>query len=102
MKKIILSLGLLVVLSFGSTVQDAMKAYEKGDFQTGITILQNLSKKGDLEAKFFLAGAYLDGEGVEQNPKKAKKMYEELAQEGHTPSKVILLTICEDEPQACK
>ena len=46
MKKLIVSLGLALTLSFGATVDEGVEAFEKGDYKTALIIFEDLAAKG--------------------------------------------------------
>ena len=43
MKKLIVSLGLALTLSFGATFNEGVEAFEKGDYKTALQIFEALS-----------------------------------------------------------
>lgn len=70
MKKLIFSLGMIVTLTFGATVEDARIAMKKKDYATAIKILEPLANEGDYEAVMGLGTYYMLLDEV-TNPKKA-------------------------------
>lgn len=58
MEKLLLSLLLIVTLSFGATLKDADIAVKKKDYATAIKISEPLANKGDFEAQGFIAMLY--------------------------------------------
>ena len=83
MKKLIISLGLALTLSFGTTLDEGVKAANKGDYQTAKTIYEELASKGNVGAQYNLGVMYAKGEGVKQDYFKAKEWYEKAAAQGH-------------------
>ena len=84
-KKIIFGLCLWLfatTLSFGANFQDGANAIEKGDYKTAFTIFEDLAKKGDAPAQFYLGLMYDNGYGVKQDYFKAKEWYEKAAAQG--------------------
>lgn len=71
MKKIIVSLGLALTLSFGATLDEGIATFEKGDYQTAKTIFEDLASKNNVDAQFNLGLMYDNGEGVKQDYFKA-------------------------------
>ena len=81
-KKLILSLGIFITLSFGATIIDWVIAYEKGDFKTAFPIFEDLASKGNATAQYVLGIMYENGEGVKQDYIKAKEWYTKSANKG--------------------
>ena len=75
MKKITVSLGLILTLSFGTTFNDGYEAFEKGDYQSALSIYEYLAAKNDSKALYNLGDIYSHGYGVKQDYKKALKYY---------------------------
>ena len=71
MKKLIVSLGLALTLSFGATLDEGAKALEKGDYKKALIIFEELSYKNNAEAQYNLGFLYYNGQGVKQDYKKA-------------------------------
>ena len=71
MKKLIVSLGLALTLSFGATLDEGKKAFDKGDYNTALIIFEDLASKNDTKAKFNLGSMYYNGYGVKQDYKAA-------------------------------
>ena len=82
MKKLIVSLGLALTLSFGATLDEGAKAFEKGDYKTALQIFEELSYKNNAKAKYNLGVMYDNGFGVKQDKKVAKKWYGEACDGG--------------------
>ncbi|MDK2071119.1 sel1 repeat family protein, partial [Aliarcobacter butzleri] len=79
MKKLIVSLGLALTLSFGATLDEGVKAANKGDYKTALQIFEALSATNNSKAQFYLGLIYEDGNGVKQDYKKALEWYEKAA-----------------------
>ena len=82
MKKLIVSLGLALTLSFGATIDEALMAANKGDYKTALIIFEELSSKNNAEAQYSLGVLYENGYGVKQDYLKAKEWYEKAAAQG--------------------
>ena len=82
MKKLIVSLGLILTLSFGATFDEGVEAANKGDYKTALIIFEDLAAKGDANSQSYLGLLYLNGEGVKQDYKKAILWYEKAATQG--------------------
>ena len=61
---------------------DAMDAYQKGNYVQAIELLRPLAAKGDAVAQFNLGLMYDNGEGVTQDYKEAVKWYLLAAEQG--------------------
>ena len=75
MKKLIVSLGLALTLSFGATLDEGVKAFQKGDYKTALSIFEDLSSTNNSEAQFYLGLIYQYGKGVKQDYSKAKELF---------------------------
>ncbi|WP_323660234.1 tetratricopeptide repeat protein [Aliarcobacter butzleri] len=83
MKKLIVSLGLALTLSFGATFDEGVEAFEKGDYKTALQIFEELSYKNNAKAKYNLGVMYENGYGVKQDYLKAKEWYEKAAAQNY-------------------
>ena len=90
MKRIILTLCLIIIIDCGSfslswsdDFQKGMEAYERGDFANAIKEWILLGEDGDEKAQYFLGLIYYKGKGVPQNYKKALKWYTLSAEQGN-------------------
>ena len=72
MKKLIVSLGLTLTLSFGATLDEGEEAYKKGDYKTALIIFEDLASKNNVNAQNNLGVMYDNGYGVKQDYQKAK------------------------------
>ena len=82
MKKITVSLGLILTLSFGTTFNDGYEAFEKGDYQSALSIYEYLAAKNDSKALYNLGDIYSHGYGVKQDYKIAKELYKKACDGG--------------------
>jgi uncharacterized protein len=78
---------ILVMLSLAAPVaagpnQDAMAAYERGDYATALRLLHPLADQGDAQAQYNLGTLYDNGQGVAQNDAEAMKWYRKAADQG--------------------
>ena len=72
------------------TLEDAYKAYEKGDYKTAVHIFTKLAEQGSAEAQFNLGVCYKKGHGVKQSYKEAVKWYRKAAEQGFAPAQEAL------------
>ena len=75
MKKLIVSLGLALTLSFGATLDEGAKAFKKGDYKTAFIVFEDLALKNDSEAQYQLGDVYYFGYGVVKDYKTAFDWY---------------------------
>jgi len=84
MKKIFLYF-LLSLSCIGSTYadfQDAMDAFDKGDFETAVQEWIPLAEDGNAEAQYRLGRAYYSGQGITKNDKLAFEWSLKAAEQG--------------------
>lgn len=75
---------------FKADFEKAVTAYDTGDYITARKLWQPLADNYDLAALRNLGHLYRLGQGVEKNPKKARRYYEKAAKLGHAPSQTNL------------
>ena len=90
MKKLILSLGMILTLSFGDTLEEGKTAYYKKDYATAIKIYEQLANQGNAEAQYEIGSMYQLGDGVQNDNKKANHWYEKAANQGHIDAQFYL------------
>ena len=76
-----LSLGLMSIAYADSN--DALDAYNKGDYKSAVNEWSSLADQGNATAQFNLALMYEDGKGVLKDYKQAVKWYRRAADQGH-------------------
>ena len=62
--------------------QDALSAYDAGDYAAAVAVWSDLARRGDAEAEAALAGLYLQGLGVERSAAQAAVWYRRAAKRG--------------------
>ena len=67
-----------------------MNAVKKGDYQTALSILEDLANKGDVEAQTYLGYMYNYGNGVQQDYKKAFELFEKASNQGDAKAQTFL------------
>ena len=90
MKKILVSLGLALTISFGTTLDEGVVAYKKGDYKAGLVIFEDLASKNDAIAQYYLGKMYANGFGVKKDYLKAKEWYEKAAAQGNAKAQYSL------------
>jgi TPR repeat protein len=89
-----LTLGLLALLlstslAFPAVIgrfDDAVAAYERGDYATAFRLMKPFAEKGDAKAQHNLGVMYDYGRGVPQNYTEAMKWYRKAAEQGFPDS----------------
>jgi hypothetical protein len=66
------------------------RRHDEGDYGSAFEYWTKAAELGDVEAHFGLAGAYMDGEGVERDMKKAIYHWEKAAIGGHAVARYNL------------
>ena len=80
-------LSIVITLLFGAgsswaEYNDAVAAYERGDYVTAAEQFRSLAEKGSVKAQFNLGFMYNKGEGVIQNDEEALKWFSKAAEQG--------------------
>ena len=71
MKKLILSLLCIASLSFATTFEDGVDAFESKDYKTALKVFEELGLKGDIESQYNVGIIYSNGYGIKEDKKKA-------------------------------
>lgn len=74
----------------GDTFFDGLAAFDAGDIAETVRIWSALVEKGDVQAHVGMAGLYLSGSGVPQNPEKAVLLYRKAADQGDSNGELNL------------
>ena len=79
--------AILLILSLAAQVaagplEDAIVAYNRGDYATALRLFQQLADKGSATAQFNVGTMYANGQGVAQNYAEAVKWYGLAANQG--------------------
>ena len=70
-----LLIALLAGNAFAATYEDALLAYNKGDFATALRLYRPLAKRGDTRAQEAIGRMYARGEGVPKNEAEAVRWF---------------------------
>jgi uncharacterized protein len=82
--KILQALVMLVAIGGAATAgpfEDAVAAYQNGDYATALRLWYVLAKKGNADAQFQLGVMYESGQGVLRNDAEAIKWYRKAAEQ---------------------
>ena len=85
MPRIALLAGLFLMMSLAparADYDDAIKAYEHGDYAAALRELRPLAQQGNLDAQAKLGEMYLQGKGVKQDYTTAMRWLKQAATEG--------------------
>jgi TPR repeat protein len=82
MKKLILSLLCIASLSFATTFEDGVDAFESKDYKTALKVFEELGLKDDIKSQYNLGIIYSNGYGIKKDEKKALEWYEKAAVQG--------------------
>lgn len=82
---------LILLLSFvrasaAGAIDDAVAAYDKGEYATALRLLRPLAEQGAPLAESILGLAYTEGKGVPQNHAEAARWYRKAADKGFAPA----------------
>jgi TPR repeat protein len=72
------------------TFDDAVTAYNRGDYATAISKFRLLAEQGDAVAQFNVGAMYEQGQGVPQNYPEAAKWFELAAKQGNAGAQFSL------------
>ncbi len=78
-------LAALLSLTLGTARADfavGLAAYDGGDYAAALGAWRPLARHGDADAQIALAGLYMQGYGVAQNPSLAAQWYRRAARQG--------------------
>ena len=99
MKKLLLILVLTVICSSvarAGDFDDGVKAYQKHDYVTALTLFFTLAEKGHATAQFNLGVMYENGIGVIKDFKKSVGWYRMAAEQGYVKAQFNLALMYED------
>ena len=77
------SMCCLVATANAAPFDDAVAAYDRGDYAQALKIYKSLATQGDADAQFNLGVMYRKGKGVTQDYKEAAKWYRLAAAQGY-------------------
>jgi len=84
---------LLVAPAAADALDDGVQAYERGDYQTAITVWMPLADQGDQDALFNMGQLYRMGKGLARDPVMAEYFYRQAAEKGHLAAQGNLGTL---------
>jgi uncharacterized protein len=82
-------------------IEDATKAYRRGDHKTAYQLIKPQAEKGDDVAQFILGFLYDEGKGVPQDFAEAAKWYKRAAKQGNKAAQHNL-GLMDDQDQVWK
>ena len=75
------------------TLDEAVAAYERGDYATAIRRFRKAAEQGNAASQVNLGHAYAEGRGAPQDYQEALKWYRKAAEQGYVPAQVHLGTM---------
>ncbi|MGR9087132.1 MAG: tetratricopeptide repeat protein [Gammaproteobacteria bacterium] len=87
---LVASLSLCHVPVSADTFEDALTAFEIGDFPHAVRLLHPLAENGDSSAQYILGQLYEQGKGVNQDYKEAMRWYLNSAIQDHSKAQYHL------------
>jgi TPR repeat protein len=78
-----LALALSAAPASAGTVDDAVAAYNRGDYADAMRLIRPLAEQGDAKAQYNLGLMYDIGKGVPQDDAEAVKWYSKAAEQGN-------------------
>ena len=88
-----LSLALSAPQVSADAFEDAVSAYQRGDFLTAAKTFRKLAEQGDAAAQYNLGLMYDNGQGVPQDYAEAVKWYRLAAEQGMPAHNSILVHV---------
>ena len=85
----ITAITLATLLSSGALagpMEDAGKAYQRGDYATAMKLIRPLAEQGNVSAEYNLGTMYYNGEGTRRDYAEAMKWYRMAAERGDVES----------------
>jgi TPR repeat protein len=79
-------LATLIGPAFAAPLDDAIAAYQRGDFAKAAALFKPLAESGDPQAEHNLGFLYHAGKGVRKNDAQAMVWYRKAADQGFAPS----------------
>ena len=83
--------GMPVVVA--QTLDEAVAAYERGDYATAIRGFRKAAEQGNIFSQVNLGHAYAEGRGAPRDYQEAVKWYRKAAEQGYVPAQVHLGTM---------
>lgn len=91
MKRMVISLILVLSTAFADNFRDAMIAYKSANFTQAKELFElSIKKENSIQGYYYLGKIYLYGEGVEANPSLAIPYLEQAVMKGNIKAKCYL------------
>lgn len=81
---------ILTGAAIAGSLEDATTAYERGDYETALRLLQMLTERGNAAAQLKLGEMYAAGNGVQQDFAEAAKLNGLAAEQNDADAQVLL------------
>jgi TPR repeat protein len=86
----VLLLAVLATPAHAQNFKTGLDAYDRGDFETALTVWQPLAERGDARAQFNLGVIHFNAQSVPHDPAKAVQWYRAAADQGYGPAQASL------------
>ena len=73
-----------------ASVDDAVQAYLRGEFNKAVTILRPIAEQGDVQAQTYMGVLFERGQGIPQDYAEAEKWYRLAAEQGKADAQYYL------------
>ena len=96
MRRFLFAVFLIVACATGAAAdsyEDAVSAYDRGDYTRAAQLLRPLAEQGDALAQYNLGVLYRKGRGVPQDDVQARQWYEKAAVQGQAKAQYNLGTL---------
>jgi TPR repeat protein len=90
MKKIVLVLMALSVMSFGGDFEEAAKEAKAKNYTKAIKLYESAMNDGNPKAPFYLGMFYFMGMGVDKDAEKAISLWHKSAEHGYVEAQITL------------
>ncbi len=80
---IILGIALMPIVAVSGPLEDALDAYDSGDYATALRLWRPLAEQGNADAQTRLGVMYENGQGVPEDYARAVKWYRLAAHQGN-------------------
>ena len=87
---LLLAAGLMIASALAGPMEDAISAYQRGDYAESVRLLRPLAEAGRADAQFDLGFMSANGQGVPQSAAEAMKWYRLAAEQGWVYAQVNL------------
>ena len=84
------AIGLSAIAAGAAPLDDAVAAYDSGDYRQALARLRPLAEQRNAVAQFYLGIMHANGSGVPRDLAEAQRLYRLAAAQGHAPAQFNL------------